>query len=116
MPVSTCARLRWLLKASLIPPLLLSLRREGAGRGPCRWERIEGSVLAKVPANPSLLERERQGLSTLLFRLAHKHRGHVVRLRLVWLSALPPCQLLPPLLLRSLDRVVRLELEVGKGG
>ena len=115
--MSTCARLRWLLRASLIPPLLLALKREGAERGLCNWERIErerieGKKLARVPANPSLLN-ERQNLSALLLRLARRHGA--VRLRLVWLSSLTPAMLLPPALLRLLgDRVVRLELELSK--
>jgi hypothetical protein len=93
------------------------MKREGAERGISEalgnWERIERKRLARVPANPSLL-RNREELSRLLLRLAHKHRGHVVRLRLVWLSALPPARLLPPALVQPFDRVVRLELEVSK--
>ena len=111
----TCDRLRWFLRASLIPPLLLSLRREGAERGPCNWERIERKrverPLAKVPANPSLL-RSNKELSALLLRLARKHPGWV-RLRFIWLSSLFPTRLLPPVLIRLLgDRVVRLEIEL----
>jgi len=114
--VSTCARLRWLLRANLIPPLLLSVKREGAERGLCNWERIERKrierhALARIPANPSLL-RSNKELSALLLRLAREHRGLVVRLRFVWLSSLPPARLLPPALLRPFDRVVRLELEL----
>ena len=110
-------RLRWLLRANLIPPLLLALKREGAERGITtaagNWERIERSALARIPANPSLLN-ERQNLSALLLRLARRHGA--VRLRLVWLSSLTPAMLLPPALLRLLgDRVVRLELELSKG-
>jgi len=117
--VSTCSRLGWLLRANLIPPLLLALKREGAERGIERvlgnWERIERHALARIPANPSLLN-ERQNLSALLLRLTREHRGLVVRLRFVWLSSLPPARLLPPALLRLLgDRVVRLELELSKG-
>jgi len=118
--VSTGDRLRWLLRASLIPPLLLTLRREGAERGLGNWERIERGKLerplARVPANPSLL-RNREELSGLLLRLAHRREGLWVRLRLVWLSSLPPARLLPPVLVRALgDRVVRLELEAGSAG
>ena len=111
--MSTCARLGWLLRANLIPPLLPALRREGAERGIERvlgnWERIERHMLARVPANPSLLN-ERQNLSALLLRLARRHGA--VRLRLVWLSSLFPAKLLPPALVRPFDRVVRLELEL----
>ena len=117
MPLSAGGRLRWLLRANLIPPLLLALRREGAERGITtaagNWERIERKKLACVPANPSLLN-ERQNLSALLLRLAREHRGLVVRLRFVWLSSLPPAKLLPPVLIRLWDRVVRLELELSK--
>ena len=116
--MSTCARLRWLLRANLIPPLLTELKREGAERGKKEelgnWERIERKKLARVPANPSLLNK-RQNLSALLLRLAREHRGLVVRLRFVWLSSLPPAKLLPPVLIRLWDRVVRLELELSKG-
>ena len=115
MPLSAGDRLRWLLRANLIPPLLTELKREGAERGIERvlgnWERIERSALARIPANPSLL-RDREGVSALLLRLAREHRGLVVRLRLVWLSSLTPAKLLPPVLIRLWDRVVRLELEV----
>ena len=112
--MSTCSRLRWLLRASLIPPLFLVQKREGAERGLCNWERIERKRIerhasAKVPANPSLLN-ERQNLSALLLRLARRHGA--VRLRLVWLSSLFPAKLLPPALVRPFDRVVRLELEL----
>jgi hypothetical protein len=53
-------RLRWLLRANLIPPILYKVARgEGAERGIERvlgnWERIERKKLACVPANPSLL-------------------------------------------------------------
>ena len=115
--MSTCARLRWLLRANLIPPLLLSVKREGAERGLCNWERIERKrierhALARIPANPSLL-RSNKELSALLVRLTREHRGLWVRLRLVWLSSLTPAMLLPPAFIRLLgDRVVRLELEL----
>jgi len=116
--VSTGDRLRWLLRANLIPPLLPALRREGAERGIERvlgnWERIERSALARIPANPSLL-RSNKELSALLVRLTREHRGMCVRLRFIWLSSLTPAMLLPPALLRLLgDRVVRLELELSK--
>ena len=110
-------RLRWLLRANLIPPLLLSVKREGAERGITtaadNWERIERKKLARIPANPSLL-RSNKELSALLLRLARRHGA--VRLRLVWLSSLTPAMLLPPAFIRLLgDRVVRLELELSKG-
>jgi hypothetical protein len=116
--MSTGDRLRWLLRANLIPPLFLVQKREGAERGIERvlgnWERIERHMLARVPANPSLLESERQDLSALLVRLA-RERNLWVRLRLVWLSSLTPAMLLPPAFIRLLgDRVVRLELELSK--
>jgi len=116
--MSTCSRLRWLLRASLIPPLFLVQKREGAERGLCNWERIERrrierERLAKVPVNPSLLS-ERESLSRLLLRLAQRHPGAWVRLHFIWLSSLPPAGLLPPALLRPFDRVVRLELVLSK--
>jgi len=117
MPLSAGDRLRWLLRANLIPPLLLSVKREGAERGLCNWERIERkrierSALARIPANPSLL-RSNKELSALLVRLTREHRGLWVRLRFIWLSSLTPAMLLPPAFIRLLgDRVVRLELEV----
>ena len=87
MPVSTCARLRWLLRASLIPPILHRLARgEGAERR--NWERIERErererierkTLAHVPANPSLF----RDLARLACDIAHRHRGLVARVRVV---------------------------------
>lgn len=110
-------RLRWLLKANLIPPILYKVARgEGAERGITtaagNWERIERPAPACFPAHPSLF----RDLVRLASRMAHKHPGLVFRVRLVWLSSLPPATLLPPLLLRFLDKLVKVLLEVGKGG